>query len=233
MKIRLTPALLLSLTLPACASPPRPAPVATPAAATADRFAQWEADIRGFEDADRRNPPPAGAVLFYGSSSIRFWESLAQDFPDLRVINRGFGGSQMDDALHFMDRVVLPYRPRVIVLYEGDNDLAAGRTPAAIVADYRAFVDTVRHRLPETRVVFVAIKPSLARWNLVDQIRETNALVQRYVERDPTHLAYADVFTPMLGADGRPRPELFREDGLHMTPAGYALWTGIVRPLVK
>lgn len=233
MKIRLAAALLLSLALPACSRSPRPAPAATPAAATANRFAQWEADIRAFEDEDRRNPPPAGAVLFYGSSSIRFWESVAQDFPDQRVINRGFGGSQMDDALHFMDRVVLPYRPRIIVLYEGDNDLAAGRTPAAIAADYRAFVDTVRHRLPETRVVFVAIKPSLARWNLVDQIRETNALVQRYVERDPAHLAYADVFTPMLGADGRPRPELFREDGLHMTPAGYALWTGIVRPLVK
>ena len=233
MKTRLAAALLLSLALPACSRSPRPAPAATPAAATANRFAQWEADIRAFEDEDRRNPPPAGAVLFYGSSSIRFWESVAQDFPDQRVINRGFGGSQMDDALHFMDRVVLPYRPRIIVLYEGDNDLAAGRTPAAIAADYRAFVDTVRHRLPETRVVFVAIKPSLARWNLVDQIRETNALVQRYVERDPAHLAYADVFTPMLGADGRPRPELFREDGLHMTPAGYALWTGIVRPLVK
>jgi lysophospholipase L1-like esterase len=207
--------------------------VAAPTAATADRFAQWEADVRGFEDEDRRNPPPTGAVLFYGSSSIRFWESLARDFPDQRVINRGFGGSQMDDALHFVDRIVLPYRPRVIVLYEGDNDLAAGRTPAAIVADYRAFVDTVRHRLPETRVVFVAIKPSLARWNLVDRIRETNALVQRYVERDPAHLAYADVFTPMLGTDGRPRPELFREDGLHMTPQGYALWTEVVRPLLR
>lgn len=218
---------LLALGFSACArsqaSPP--APVAT--------ASQWEGDIRTFEDEDRRNPPSAGAVLFVGSSSIRLWNSLAQDFPDQHVVNRGFGGSQMDDVLHYADRIVLPYRPRVVVLYAGDNDLAAGRTPQAVFADYASFVDLVRRRLPDTRIVWIAAKPSLARWNIVDRFRETNALVRRYVERDPAHLAYADVFTPMLGPDGRPRPELFREDGLHMTPPGYAIWTEVVKPLLR
>ena len=223
--------LLLALCLPSCARPR--ARAETPPPAAADRFAQWEPDIRRFEDEDRRTGSPAGGVLFVGSSSIRMWESLAQDFPDERVLNRGFGGSQLDDVLHFADRIVLPYRPRVVVLYAGDNDLTAGRTPAAVFADYRALVELVQRRLPAARVVWVAIKPSLARWNIVDRMRETNALVRAYADRDPARLAYADVFTPMLGPDGRPRPELFREDGLHMTPQGYALWTSVVTPLLK
>ena len=228
MRLRLAP-LLLALLLPSCA---RTQARTQPAVAAAAASSQWEPDIRRFEEEDRRNPPTAGGVVFVGSSSIRMWESLARDFPDLRVLNRGFGGSQLDDVLHYADRVVLPYRPRVVVLYAGDNDLAAGRTPAAVFADYRALVDLVRRRLPETRVVFVAVKPSLARWNIVDRIRETNTLVRAYADRDPARLAYADVFTPMLGPDGRPRPELFLDDGLHMTPQGYALWTGVLRPLV-
>ena len=206
----------------------RPASVVTP-----PRWAQWEGDIRRFEEADSLRPPPRGAVLFVGSSSIRFWESAERDFPGVTIVRRGFGGSEMGDVLHYADRVVLPYAPRTIVLYAGDNDLGAGRTPQQVFDDYRHFVELVHARLPETRIAFIAVKPSLARWSLVDSIRKTNAMVQEYAARDPRRLVYVDVFTPMLDASGRPRPELFREDGLHMTARGYALWTEVLTPYVR
>jgi len=225
---------LFALSVPACSPQPQPPPPRpAPAAATPDTTSQWEADIRAFEEADRREPVAPGGVLFVGSSSIRLWQTLAQDFPGVRALNRGFGGSQLADVRHYADRIVLPYRPRVVVLYAGDNDLAEGRTPADVFADYRAIADTLRRVLPETRVVWIAIKPSLARWAIVEKIREANALVRAYAERDPARLAYADVFTPMLGPDGRPRSELFVDDGLHMSARGYALWTEVVRPLVR
>lgn len=196
-------------------------------------WAQWEGEIRSFERADSLRPPPRGAVLFVGSSSIRLWESAERDFPGVSIVRRGFGGSEMADVLHYADRIVLPYAPRTIVLYAGDNDLAAGRTPEQVFADYRDFVELVRTRLPGTRVVYVAVKPSLARRQLIHAMRRTNALVRGYAARDPRHLAYVDVFTPMLDARGRPRAELFREDGLHMNARGYALWTRRLAPYLE
>jgi lysophospholipase L1-like esterase len=212
----------------------RPDRAAAAATAVAPRWAQWEGEVRQFEVADSLHPPPRGAVLFVGSSSIRLWESAEADFPGVTIVRRGFGGSEMADVLHFADRIVLPYAPSAIVLYAGDNDLAAGRTPEQVFADYRDFVKLVRSRLPETRVVYVAVKPSLARVQLIDAMRRTNALVHGYVARHPgRRLEYVDVFTPMLDASGRPRAELFREDGLHMNARGYALWTELLRPYVR
>jgi lysophospholipase L1-like esterase len=145
------------------------------------------------------------------------------------VLNRGFGGSRMDDVLRYADRVVFRYNPRAIVLYEGDNDLQEGRTPARIAGDVAEFLSRVRLAEPLARVVCLSVKPSPSRWNLVDRIRQTNALLQAVVAQD-TMATYVDVFTPMLGADGRPRPELFLADSLHMTPAGYAIWRDAVAP---
>ena len=192
---------------------------------------RWENDIRAFETADRETPPPEGAVLFVGSSSIRMWETLEADFPGVPVIRRGFGGSEIADATHFADRIILPYRPRTVVVYAGDNDLAAGKTPERVFADYRALVDTIHAHLPETKVVYIAVKPSVARWNLAPQIREANTLIREHASHDP-RLAFVDVFTPMLGADGTPRPDLLAEDGLHLSPPGYALWRELVAPFV-
>ena len=221
--------LLVGLALPAAAARGQGATAVAPAPS----WAQWEGEIRRFEQADSLRPPPRGAVLFVGSSSIRFWESAERDFPGVTIVRRGFGGSQMADVLHFADRVVLPYAPRTIVLYAGDNDLAAGRTPEQVFADYRSFVRLVRAQLPETRVVYVAVKPSLARVQLMDAMRRTNALVHGYASRHPRRLKYVDVFTPMLDASGRPRAELFREDGLHMNAKGYALWPKLLTPYVR
>ena len=190
---------------------------------------RFEAEIRQFEQADRQAPPPPGAVLFVGSSSIRMWCTLDRDVPALRVLNRGFGGSELSDVLRYAERVVVPYRPRVVVLYAGDNDLASGKTPAQVGEAARQFAALVHERLPGTRLVYLAVKPSPARVRLLPQVRATNALLRAAARRDSL-AAYVDVYTPMLGRDGRPRGELFGGDGLHMNSAGYALWRSALAP---
>jgi lysophospholipase L1-like esterase len=191
-----------------------------------------EPEIRAFEEADRAAPPQPGGIVFVGSSSIRLWKSLETDFPGLPVLNRGFGGSTLPEAIHYLPRIVLPYRPRTIVLYEGDNDLTFNWGPGQVAADYRTFVRTVRQTLPGTRIVFISLKPSPSRWHRVDQQREANRLVRQIVAGD-TLQTFVDVFTPMLGANGRPRPELFVSDSLHMTPAGYVVWRAQVAPVLR
>jgi lysophospholipase L1-like esterase len=221
-----TCALLLFLAAPlAHARAPAPAPripeqVSNPA---------WEGDIARFQAQDAQQPPPRGAVLFVGSSSIRFWDSLATDFPGRQVINRGFGGSEVRDSTWYADRIVIPYAPRLIVFYAGDNDLNAGRTPQQVRDDFVAFVTRVRRDLPDTRIAYISIKPSPSRAQLLPQIAEANQLIREAGKRFK-NVDFLDVYTPMLGADGQPRPELFREDMLHMKPAGYALWRQVVGP---
>lgn len=189
---------------------------------------RWEETIQHFEAADREQPPPTGGILFLGSSSIRMWDVEAS-FPNLPVFNRGFGGSEIADSVHFADRIVIPYRPRTIVFYAGDNDISRKKTPVRVYEDFQAFVSTVHAALPETRILFVAIKPSLARWELIHRIRAANALIRVDCEENPL-LTYIDVEPPMLGEDGRPRPELFKDDGLHLNEEGYAIWNDLVRP---
>ena len=192
---------------------------------------RWEKHIRAFEARDKKSPPPKGEILFVGSSSIVGWNTKKW-FPDLKTINRGFGGSDVSDSLHFADRIILPYRPRTIVLYAGDNDIARGKSPQRVLADYKALVAKVHAALPRTRIVFVPIKPSLARWKLVGKMREANALIRAVTEADE-RLGYVDIDTPMIGADGRPRGELFKKDGLHLNEAGYKLWSSLLRPHLK
>jgi lysophospholipase L1-like esterase len=193
--------------------------------------AQWQADIAAFEAADRAAPPPRGAVLFIGSSSIRLWKTLAADFPGVATLNRGFGGSEIDDATFFADRIVAPYHPRAIVLYAGDNDLADGDSPARVRDDFAAFVRRVRSYDPRVPIAFIAIKPSVARRSLLPQIRAANALVREYAAAQQG-VACVDVFTPMLGEDGQPQPPWFGPDGLHMNRRGYALWVERLTPWV-
>lgn len=192
---------------------------------------RWENAIQAFERTDAENPPPKGEIVFVGSSSIRFWNT-EESFPDLTIINRGFGGSQTADSLEFADRIVIPYEPRVVVLYAGDNDIAAGKTPDQVVADTKAFFAKIHDALPETRIVYVPIKPSIARWHLIEPMRESNAKVRKLTEADP-RIFYIDIDTPMLGGDGKPREELFISDGLHLSKEGYALWNKIIRPYLN
>jgi lysophospholipase L1-like esterase len=189
---------------------------------------RWEEVIQAFEAVDRERPPEKGGVVFIGSSSIRLWD-LDRFFPGAETLNRGFGGSQMADSVRYADRILLPYEPRTVVVYAGDNDIAAGKSAETVFADYKQFVAKVHDALPEARIVYIAIKPSLKRWNLVEEMRRANSLIQQASEADP-RLSFVDIDTPMIGGDGQPRKELFVEDGLHLSAAGYEVWAELVRP---
>lgn len=207
-----------------------PAMGADPAATKTDRFAQWEEAMHEFDEQDADHPPSSGGEVFVGSSSIRLWD-LKRNFEgiDPPPVNRGFGGSQIVDATHFADRLVLRHRPRTIVFYSGDNDIASGKSPAEVANDFAEFCKAIHAELPEARIVCISIKPSPSRWKFAEESQVANAIIRELCEGDK-RLTFVDVWTPMLGNDGQPRRELFGEDMLHMNAAGYELWTKLVRP---
>jgi lysophospholipase L1-like esterase len=191
----------------------------------------WESAIAEFEAADRTSPPPSGEIVFVGSSSIRLWD-LARSFPGMPVINRGFGGSQIADSVTHVDLLVIRHKPRTVVFYAGDNDLAGGKTPTQVTDDFKAFVAKIHAALPATRVAFIGIKPSILRWGNIARVRQANALIREYCDGDD-RLGFVDVDGPMLGWDGKPRKDLLVADGLHLSPKGYVLWTALVRPFLE
>ncbi|MGH8025492.1 MAG: SGNH/GDSL hydrolase family protein [Pseudoxanthomonas sp.] len=217
---------LLAL-LTACASAPT-AQQGPPRIPEQVSNAVWEQDMQRFAALDAASPPPRHGVLFVGSSSIRLWDTLAADFPGVPVINRGFGGSELRDSTFYADRIVIPYAPRQIVVYAGENDLQAGRTPKQVEEDFRAFVKRVRRDLPKARIAYISNKPSPLRVGLLETQRQANALIKAEAAR--LHVDYIDVFTAMLDANGQPRGELFGADRLHMNRAGYELWRQKVAP---
>jgi lysophospholipase L1-like esterase len=224
-------ALLLSWPWPATAQAPPAAPPAAKAAAKAgpERF---EKDIKAFEAADRESPPPKGAILFIGASSTRRWTSLAQDFSGYEVINRGFGGSQTADAVAFVDRIVVPYRPRLIVLQEGGNDINAGKTAEQVFADHRAFVEKVRAKLPDVRIAITSLSPSPKRWEQAEEQKKANRLIKEYV-LSGKNLDFIELWDQFLGPDGKPREDLFVEDRLHNNAEGYKIRAQVVRPHLR
>jgi lysophospholipase L1-like esterase len=189
---------------------------------------RWRASLDTFANDDREQRPGSGGVLFVGSSTIRLWSQLAQDFSQSpAIINRGFGGSTMRDCNALVHELVIQYRPKEVVVYAGDNDLAEGRTPAEVLNSFAGFVGRVQAELPDARIAFISIKPSPARLTLLDRIREANALIADYIQT-VQGVRYIDIFTPMLAADGSPRAELFRGDRLHLNDAGYRLWQSVI-----
>lgn len=195
-------------------------------------FAAWEKAITALEAGDKTNPPPQHGVLFAGSSTIRLWKSLATDFPDAAVINRGFGGSEIVDSTHFAERIIFPYAPKQIIFRAGGNDLWAGKTPEEVFQDFKEFVATVHARLPETEVLFLAWNHSPSRWAGAARERELNRLVADYC-KNQTLVKFADIADVSLDAHGVPRPELFIGDQLHFNAAGYQLLADRVRPYLK
>jgi lysophospholipase L1-like esterase len=189
---------------------------------------RFESNVVAFEAADKTAPPPKGEIVFVGSSTIQRWDT-ARYFPDLKIINRGISGSELVDALRYVDRIVLPYQPRLIVVYAGDNDISAGWISEQVAVTFERFTRAVHTKLPQARILYIAIKPSILRWTQVDRMRSANAIIRAYCERDDW-LGFIDFDTLMLGWDERPRRELFVEDGLHLSPAGYQLWTNAIRP---
>ena len=192
---------------------------------------KFEKDIAAFEAADKTNPPPQGAILFTGASGIKRWTTLAQDFRDLKVINRGFGGSQISDSIHFLDRVSIPYHPRTIVLQAGGNDINAGKPVAQVVADFKTYVEKVRAKLPDVKIVYLGQSPSPARWAQREQQKELNHLVREFCTSGK-NMAFVELWDVTLGTDGQPRPELFVADKLHPSAEGYQIRTKLLRPVI-
>ncbi len=207
------------------AAVPAPA-IVLPALAADDR---WAKEMLAFAAEDAAHPPPERPIVFTGSSSIRLWKDLATDYPGLRVMNRGFGGSRVKDLVRHFDRVILQYRPRQVVIYSGTNDLNGGVPVDEVVADVRRVVDRINRELPETRVLFLSIALNPARWAKRDLMLEANAKVRAYLEQDQRN-QFLDVNVVMLGADGLPKPDIFVADKLHMNRKGYELWAPLVRP---
>jgi lysophospholipase L1-like esterase len=199
-------------------------------AQTAER---WDAAIQKFEDQDKVSPPPQNGIVFIGASSIVRW-NLPESFPELgaTAINRGFGGSQSVDSVRYVERIVVPYHPRIVVYYAGDNDVEANVPAQEIAHQFELFDQKVHLALPQTKIIFISIKPSIRRWKWIDTIRSANAIVKAYCAKEK-HLAFLDIEQSMIGADGKPNPDLLVADGLHMTPAGYRIWTAALRPLLK
>ncbi len=193
---------------------------------------KWQGAINALVKQDATTPPPASPIVFVGSSSIVKWKSLAQDFPDLPVLNRGFGGSEVFDSLTYAHRIVIPYRPRQIVFYAGGNDLNAGKTPERVFDDFKAFVARVRASLPDVKISYISVAGNPKRWEQVEKVRAVNSMVAAFMKSDP-HLDFIDVFPAMMGPDGTPKPDIFVEDRLHMNEKGYAIWKDVVRPHLK
>jgi lysophospholipase L1-like esterase len=190
----------------------------------------WQQEFAAFDAADKVSPPVKGGIVFVGSSTIRLWD-VATYFPDLRIINRGFGGSRLADSLANVDRLVLAYEPRLVVLYAGDNDIAGGLLAEQLAVEFERFARAVHAKLPQTRILYLAIKPSILRWLNVDRMVTANEMIRAICSRDD-RLGFLDLGPLMLGWDERPRPELFVSDGLHLSPLGYQVWTAALRPLL-
>jgi lysophospholipase L1-like esterase len=197
-----------------------------------ERSALWEKEINAFKEADAKTPPKKKGVLLVGSSSMRAWRTAAEDLPGLDVLNRGFGGSHIEDINHYFSDVVLPYEPKLIVFYAGENDLTAGKTVDRVHEDFEKFIALVHRHLPKSRLIFVSLKPSPARWHLRESFQQLNQLVKADTAKDKRML-YVDIWAAMLDKRGEPKRELFLGDQLHMKLEGYVIWRAKLRPHIE
>lgn len=194
----------------------------------------WESTIRKFEIQDQQHPPAKNSVLFIGSSSFTFWSTLSQDMAPIPVINRGFGGSYMRDMVKHIDRIVLPYQPRIIVMFAGTNDITANDPALAhqVFDGYVTFVERVQAAQPEVKITYIAITPTPTRWKFWSISQEANRLIQAHAQNDP-NLRFIDLSEQLLGAEGKPDRSLYKFDGIHPNAQGYAKWTETIKPQLK
>lgn len=194
-----------------------------------ERDTLWRQDIERFKEWDEENPPEKGGILFIGSSSFRAWDSLEDDFSDYNILNRAFGGSHLIDLIWYFEDIVLPSRPCQIIVYEGDNDIAAGKSPDAYLEDVITFVRLVELHLPGTIIDFVSTKPSPARKEWSDDYRQANQLVRAFSMKQP-NVRYIDVEQLMYDQGGNIIEEIFIQDRLHMNEKGYDIWEKVIGP---
>jgi len=191
---------------------------------------RFKDQISAFTDWDQKNSFPLHGLLFVGSSSIRLWPTY-QAFPEYPLLNRGFGGAHISDVLYYYDRVVKKYQPQLIIFYAGDNDVAAGKKPEQVFGDFRKFFMLVQTDFPRTNVVFLPIKPSISRWKFWEIMQKTNQMIKTYAAENK-NLYFTDTATVLLGADGKPDPGLFLDDGLHLNAQGYNRWNKVLAPIL-
>ena len=188
-------------------------------------------EIQQFKRLDSAHFPPKNAILFVGSSSIRKWQDVQEYFPDVKVINRGFGGSELSDAIRYANDIIIPYHPRQIVIYSGENDLAYSDTitPAIVLRRFETLFTIIRSALPMVPIVYISIKPSPSRQKLMPEMVEANRLIKNYLQ-SKKKAVFVDVYHKMLTANGKPMPDIFVEDNLHMNAKGYHIWQKAIRP---
>jgi lysophospholipase L1-like esterase len=194
--------------------------------------ARFKKEIDSLKQLTVERKPYTKLILFTGSSSIRMWNNIQDYFPDKTVINTGFGGSHMSDLLYYLDEIVIKYRPDQIFIYEGDNDVASGKKPAGIMKDTRKLIHQLNKALPFVQTVLISPKPSLARWELRETYTKLNNRFEKYAARNGK-IDFINVWPVMLNEEGTPVKELFIEDGLHMSKAGYDLWVNEIKKYMK
>jgi lysophospholipase L1-like esterase len=187
---------------------------------------QWEKEMKLFDSLDR-NSPAQKVILFTGSSTIRLWKNPEKDFNNPTIINRGFGGSQLIDLIENFDQIILKYHPTKIVIYSGDNDIGSGKSAEIVFGDFCTLYGMLKAKLPNAKIYYLAIKPCMSRWNKVPEVKKANAMIDEFL-RTKTNSKFVDVFSPMIGLDGKPKKEYFLADSLHMNETGYKLWTEIL-----
>lgn len=192
---------------------------------------KWQQDIDKFAEADEDNPVEPGGVVFVGSSSIRMWD-LEKSFPGKKYLNRGFGGSEIADSTHFLTELVVKHKPRVVVFYAGDNDIASGKSPGKVHSDFLDFEELFLSQLPDTKLIYISTKPSIARWKMADKMRKANEFIAADCDKNE-NFTYVDVWPVMLDEDGQPGKDIFLEDGLHMNEKGYQSWVELIAPHLK
>ncbi len=187
----------------------------------------WDDEINSMLEIDKRQTPPENAVLFVGSSSLRLWKTINRDFPKLTFINRAFGGSELEDVNFYAPRIIFPYKPKTIVLYAGDNDINSGKSAEQVLADFKNFVEIVRRDLLKTKILYISIKPSVARINLLPELQKANRLIEAETKK-LKNVEFVDVASKMLDSEGKPLTDIFLEDNLHMNAKGYAIWRDVL-----
>jgi lysophospholipase L1-like esterase len=192
----------------------------------------FDDEIKNFQREDSISPPPKDAILFVGSSSFRLWKNVKADFPKYTIINRGFGGSSLEDVFQYKEQIIYPYKPSQIVIYCGENDVASGVSAERVFERFKKLFLDIRSRLPNASIVFVSMKPSPSRKAFFNEVEKGNTMIKNYlVQQKQTH--FVDVFRPMLDQKAKPKGELFLADSLHMNEKGYAIWKKALEPVLK
>lgn len=228
MKSPLRPVVCLLSVLSLCASPLLRADEAAHPRPDPKRFTK---DIAKFDDEEKSHAPARGGIVFTGSSSVRFWK-VTEAYPDLPVLNRGFGGSVANDLIVYAEQVALRYQPKVLVVYTGGNDLHAKLTPQEAFADYTKFLTLAHEKLPQTKVIVSSVKVAPIRVVEIDAVKKLNVLMEAWCQGKPW-VRWVEATTYLYGSDGAPDESLFRTDRLHLNDSGYEKWNAIIGPVIR